>query len=50
MVILFTAAPEKYLETPAPPKSPPTVEMIKRGQELMAKAVEALGGAAKVDQ
>ena len=47
---LFKAAPEKYLEAPAAPKSPPTAEMLKRGQELIAKAVDALGGAAKVDQ
>jgi YHS domain-containing protein len=46
---LFKAAPEKYLEVPPPPKSPPTAEMIKRGQELIAKAVEGLGGA-KLDQ
>ena len=45
----FKAAPEKYLEVPAP-KSPPTSEMIKRGQELIAKAVTALGGASKLDQ
>ena len=47
---VFKAAPEKYLEVPAAPKSPPTAEMLKRGQELIAKAVEALGGASKVDQ
>jgi len=46
----FKAAPEKYLEVPAAPKSPPTEEMIKRGQELLGKAVEALGGASKLDQ
>jgi YHS domain-containing protein len=40
---LFKAAPEKYLEVPATPKSP-TADMIKRGQELIAKAVEAFGG------
>lgn len=45
----FKAAPEKYLEVPAPPKTPPTAEMIKRGQELIAKAVAALGGP-KLDQ
>ena len=45
----FKAAPEKYLEVPAPAKAPPTAEMIKRGQELIAKAVETLGGA-KLDQ
>jgi YHS domain-containing protein len=46
---LFKAAPEKYLEVPTAPKSPPTAEMIKRGQELVAKAVQALGGS-KLDQ
>jgi YHS domain-containing protein len=47
---LFKAAPEKYLEVPPPPKSPPTTEMTKRGEELIAKAVEALGGGPKLDQ
>jgi len=47
---LFKAAPEKYLELPPPPKAPPTAEMVKRGQALIAKAVEALGPAAKLDQ
>lgn len=47
---VFKAAPEKYLEVPAEPKSPPSTEMVKRAQELIAKAVEALGGAAKLDQ
>jgi YHS domain-containing protein len=46
---LFKAAPEKYLEVAAAPKSPPTGEMLKQGQELIAKAVEALGGS-KLDQ
>jgi YHS domain-containing protein len=46
---LFKATPEKYLEVPAPAKAPATAEMIKRGQELIAKAVETLGGA-KLDQ
>ena len=46
---LFKGTPEKYLEVPAPPKAPPTAEMIKRGQELLAKAVATLGGA-KLDQ
>src|SRR6476659_7760246 len=46
---LFKATPEKYLEAPAAPKSPPTAEMMKRGQELIAKAVESLGGS-KLDQ
>ena len=44
---LFKAAPEKYLEAPTAPKSP-TDEMVKRGQALIAKAVEALGS--KLDQ
>ena len=47
---VFKAAPEKYLEVPAAPKSPPTAAMIKRGQELIAKAVEAFGGGSKLDQ
>ena len=46
---LFKATPEKYLEVPAPVKAPPTAEMVKRGQELIAKAVAALGGT-KLDQ
>src|SRR6185436_12973486 len=46
---LFKGAPEKYLEGPAPPKTPPTAEMIKRGQDLIAKAAETLGGS-KLDQ
>jgi YHS domain-containing protein len=47
---VFKAAPEKYLETPTEPKSPPSPAMVKRGQELIAKAVDALGGGAKLDQ
>lgn len=47
---LFKGAPEKYLEVPPAPKAPPTGEMIKRGQELLAKAVGALGGGSKLDQ
>src|SRR5215213_3527070 len=47
---LFKATPDKYLEVPASPKSPPTAEMVKRGQGLIAKAVEAMGAGAKVDQ
>jgi YHS domain-containing protein len=46
---LFKGAPEKYLEVPPAPKAPPTAEMIKRGQELLAKAVGVLGGS-KLDQ
>jgi YHS domain-containing protein len=47
---LFKAAPEKYLETPAAPKAPPTAEMVKRGQEIIAKAVDAVGPGGKLDQ
>ncbi|HEX6716469.1 MAG TPA: hypothetical protein VF088_05130 [Pyrinomonadaceae bacterium] len=47
---LFKAAPEKYLEVPDAPKSAPTAEMVKRGQELIAKALEAFGGGSKLDQ
>jgi YHS domain-containing protein len=46
---LFKTAPEKYLELPPPAKAPATAEMIKRGQELLTKAVAALGGS-KLDQ
>ena len=46
---LFKAAPEKYLEVPVAPRSP-SAEMIKRGQELIAKAAEALAPGAKLDQ
>jgi len=46
---LFKATPEKYLETPPPPKTPPTAEMVKRGQALIAKAAESFGGS-KLDQ
>lgn len=45
----FKAAPEKYLEAPAPAKAPPSAAMVKRGQELIAKAAEAIGGS-KLDQ
>jgi YHS domain-containing protein len=45
---LFKAAPEKYLEVPAAPKAPPSAEMVKRGQELIAKAAAAFGS--KLDQ
>lgn len=44
---LFKATPAKYLEIPVAPKSP-TAEMVKRGQELITKAAEALGP--KLDQ
>ena len=45
----FKATPEKYLEVPAAPKSP-SAEVIKRGQELVAKAAEAFGPGSKLDQ
>jgi YHS domain-containing protein len=47
---LFKGAPEKYLEVPPAPKAPPNAEMIKRGQELLVKAVGVLGGGSKLDQ
>lgn len=47
---LFKGAPEKYLEVSPAPKSPPSEEMIKRGQELVAKAAGALGAGSKLDQ
>ena len=47
---LFKAAPEKYLEVPATPKSPPTADMMKRGQELLTKAVGVFGAGSKLDQ
>lgn len=46
----FKTAPEKYIEVPPPAKPPATAEAIKRGQELITKAVETLGGASKLDQ
>ena len=46
---LFKATPEKYLEVPVAPKSP-SAGMVKRGQELIAKAAEALAPGAKLDQ
>jgi len=45
----FKATPEKYLEVPVAPKSP-SAEMVKQGQELIAKAAEALGAGSKLDQ
>ena len=47
---LFKAAPENYLEVPPVPKSPPTAEMVKRGQELIAKAAAVFGTGSKLDQ
>lgn len=45
----FKASPESFLEPPPAPKFNPSAVAAKKGQELLAKAVEALGGAAKVD-
>lgn len=47
----FKAAPEKYLEPDedSSPKMTITVEAAKKGQALIAKAVEAIGGASKLD-
>ena len=45
---LFVAAPEKYL-TPARTAFNPTPEASRKGQELLEKAVVALGGATKLD-
>ena len=47
---LFVSAPEKYLEVPTAPKAVASAEALRRGQMLVAKAVEAMGGASKVDQ
>jgi YHS domain-containing protein len=46
---LFKGAPEKYLEVPPAPKAPPSEEMVKRGKDLIAKAVGVMGGS-KLDQ
>ncbi len=47
----FKAAPEKYLEPDAAsaPKTAASAEALKKGRALVEKAVEAAGGAAKVD-
>jgi len=45
---LFEAAPSKYLE-PDLPMPPRTAESIKKGQELIQRAVEAAGGAHAID-
>lgn len=45
---LFEAAPEKYLE-PAPPEINATPAAIKKGRELIEKAVAAIGGSTKID-
>jgi YHS domain-containing protein len=50
-VDLFEAAPEKYLdpEPPAPLRETASPEELRRGRELIARAVEGLGGATAVD-
>ncbi|HEY7543371.1 MAG TPA: YHS domain-containing protein, partial [Blastocatellia bacterium] len=45
---LFEAAPEKYLE-PEPPSVTPSAESIQKGAALIVKAVQAMGGAEKID-
>ncbi|MCM3872293.1 MAG: hypothetical protein ND895_16550 [Pyrinomonadaceae bacterium] len=47
-VLAFKSSPESYLE-PAASKFAPSAEALKKGQDLITKAVEAMGGAAKVD-
>ena len=44
----FEAAPEKYLETEEA-KITPSPEAIKKGRALVEKAVQAMGGASKLD-
>src|ERR1051325_7695098 len=46
---LFDAAPEKYLEPAAAAEFNAAPEAIKKGQALIERAVEAMGGAARVD-
>jgi len=45
---LFSANPEKYLE-PEAPRWSPTPAAAARGRALIDKAVEAMGGAARID-
>jgi YHS domain-containing protein len=45
---LFEAAPEKYLEKEIAPATP-TAESLQKGAALVAKAVQAMGGAEKID-
>ena len=45
---LFEATPSKYLE-PEPPLFPSTADTVKKGRELIQKAVEATGGAHAID-
>lgn len=48
---LFDAAPEKYLEgeTNSKPAEPSSPEAVKKGNELIEKAVTAMGAAALID-
>lgn len=48
-VKMFKESPEKYLETDAAPSVAPTAEAERRGRALVERAVEAAGGAARVD-
>jgi YHS domain-containing protein len=50
-VTAFKAAPANFLEpvAAAAPATPPSEEARRRGRALLEKAVEALGGAARVD-
>jgi YHS domain-containing protein len=49
-VTMFKAAPAKFLEpVAAAPAAPPTEEAKKRGRALVEKAVEAMGGATRLD-
>ncbi len=45
---LFEAAPEKYLE-PETTAITPTADALKKGAALIAKAVQSMGGADKID-
>ncbi len=48
-VKLFKEAPEKYLEAATSAASAPDAEALRRGRVLVERAVEAAGGAARVD-
>jgi YHS domain-containing protein len=45
----FSEAPEKYLESAHPAEWKPTAESRTRGQALLKRAVEGIGGAARLD-
>ena len=49
-VTAFKAKPESYLDSESPePAAPATEEALRRGRALVERAVEAAGGAARVD-